>query len=133
LELVAFDEYCRFDTSAFFMRIKRGSLYTHKESRSIKTAIFIESYQFQCLGFSRGQECSISVEIYSKKGSACKMHPSLRRLNIYVGIQISPSGYSEMPDVPPGRKLEVAFEVLSCADGRRLCDGAWILAPVRQA
>ena len=43
LELSAFDEYCRFDNSAFFMRIKRGSLYTHKESRSIKTAIFIES------------------------------------------------------------------------------------------
>ena len=43
LELLAFDEYCRFDTSAFFMRIKRASLYTHKESRSIKTAIFIES------------------------------------------------------------------------------------------
>jgi hypothetical protein len=43
LELLAFDEYCQFDTSAVFMRIKRGSLYTHKESRSIKTAIFIES------------------------------------------------------------------------------------------
>jgi hypothetical protein len=25
----AFDEYWRFDTSAFFMRIKRGSLYTN--------------------------------------------------------------------------------------------------------
>jgi len=37
LELLAFDEYCRFDTSAF------RSLYTEKESRSIKTAIFIES------------------------------------------------------------------------------------------
>jgi hypothetical protein len=38
LKPLAFDEYCRFDTSAFFMRIKRGSLYrsTHKESRSIK-------------------------------------------------------------------------------------------------
>ena len=36
LELLAFDEYCRFDTSAFFMRIKRASLYTHKESRSMK-------------------------------------------------------------------------------------------------
>ena len=36
LEPLAFDEYCRFDTSAFFMRIKRASLYTHKESRSIK-------------------------------------------------------------------------------------------------
>ena len=43
LELLAFDEYCRFDTSAFFRRIKRASLYTPKESRSIKTAIFIES------------------------------------------------------------------------------------------
>jgi hypothetical protein len=43
LELLAFDEYCRFDTSAFFIHIKRGSLYTHKKSRSIKTAIFIES------------------------------------------------------------------------------------------
>ena len=30
LELLAFDEYCRFDTSAFFMHIKRTSLYTHK-------------------------------------------------------------------------------------------------------
>jgi hypothetical protein len=51
LEPLAFDEYCRFDTAAFFMRIKRASLYTmlytssstHKESRSIKTAVFIES------------------------------------------------------------------------------------------
>ena len=25
LELLAFDEYCRFDTSAFFLHIKRGS------------------------------------------------------------------------------------------------------------
>ena len=37
LEPLAFDEYCRFDTSAFFLRIKRA------ESRSIKTAIFIKS------------------------------------------------------------------------------------------
>ena len=29
LEPLAFDEYCRFDTSAFFMRIKRASLDTH--------------------------------------------------------------------------------------------------------
>jgi hypothetical protein len=43
LELLAFYEYCRFDTSAFFWYIKRGSLYIPKESRSIKTAIFIES------------------------------------------------------------------------------------------
>ena len=43
LKLLAFDEYCRFDTSAFFMRIKRASLYTHKESRIVKTAVFIES------------------------------------------------------------------------------------------
>ena len=42
LKLLAFDEYCRFDISAFFMRIKRASLYTHKESRNIKTAVFIE-------------------------------------------------------------------------------------------
>ena len=38
LEPLAFYEYCRFDTSAFFiriLRIKRASLYTHKESRSI--------------------------------------------------------------------------------------------------
>jgi hypothetical protein len=41
--VLAFDEYRRFYTSAFFMRIKRALLYTHKESRSIKTAIFIES------------------------------------------------------------------------------------------
>ena len=37
LEPLAFDEYCRFDTSAFFLRIKRA------ESRSIKMAIFIKS------------------------------------------------------------------------------------------
>jgi hypothetical protein len=43
LKLLAFDEYCRFDTSAFFWRIKRSSLYTPKETKSIKTAIFIES------------------------------------------------------------------------------------------
>jgi hypothetical protein len=43
LEPLAFDEYCRFDTSAFFWGIKRASLYSPKESRSIKTAIFIES------------------------------------------------------------------------------------------
>jgi hypothetical protein len=42
LELLAFDEYCRLDTSAFFWRMKRASLYTPKESRSIKTAIFID-------------------------------------------------------------------------------------------
>jgi len=30
LELLAFDEYCGFDTSAFFLRIKRGSLQTVK-------------------------------------------------------------------------------------------------------
>ena len=47
LEHLAFDEYCRFDTSAFFLNIKRASLYMPKESRSIKTAIFIESLQFQ--------------------------------------------------------------------------------------
>ena len=47
LELLAFDEYCRFDTSALFRHIKRASLYMPKESRSIKTAIFIESLQFQ--------------------------------------------------------------------------------------
>jgi hypothetical protein len=43
LELLAFDEYCRFDTSAFFWEIKRGSLYFPKERRSIETAIFIGS------------------------------------------------------------------------------------------
>ena len=42
LELLDFDEYCRFDTSAFFLHIKRASLYMEKESGSIKTAIFIE-------------------------------------------------------------------------------------------
>ena len=30
LELLAVDEYCRFDTSAFFRHIKRGSLYMPK-------------------------------------------------------------------------------------------------------
>jgi hypothetical protein len=34
---LAFDEYCRFDTSALFYHIKRASLYALKESRSIKT------------------------------------------------------------------------------------------------
>jgi hypothetical protein len=49
LEPLAFDEYCRFDTSAFFWWIKRGSLYPSfinqkkAEVSSIKTAIFIES------------------------------------------------------------------------------------------
>jgi hypothetical protein len=43
LELLAFDEYCRFDTSACASAIKRGSLYRTCASRSIKTAIFIES------------------------------------------------------------------------------------------
>jgi hypothetical protein len=43
LELLAFDEYCRFDTSSFFWDIKRALHYCPKESRSIKTAIFIES------------------------------------------------------------------------------------------
>ena len=47
LQLLAFDEYCRFDTSAFFRRIIRASPYTPKESRSIKTAIFIESQEFR--------------------------------------------------------------------------------------
>jgi hypothetical protein len=43
LEPLAFDEYCRFDTSALFRGIKRASLYSPKKSRRIKTAIFIES------------------------------------------------------------------------------------------
>jgi hypothetical protein len=43
LKPLAFDEYCRFDTSAFIYSIERASLYAVKESRSIKTAIFIES------------------------------------------------------------------------------------------
>ena len=45
LEVLAFDEYWRFDTSDFFWGIKRASLYSPKESRSIKTAIdlFIEN------------------------------------------------------------------------------------------
>jgi hypothetical protein len=47
LEPLAFDEYCRFNTSAFFWEIKRGSLYFPKESRSIKTAILIGSLRFQ--------------------------------------------------------------------------------------
>jgi hypothetical protein len=48
LEPLALDEYCRFDTSALFIRIKQGSPFyrgTQKESTSIKTAVdmFIES------------------------------------------------------------------------------------------
>jgi hypothetical protein len=43
LEPLAFDEYRRFVTFACPREIKRGSLYPLKESRSIKTAIFIES------------------------------------------------------------------------------------------
>jgi hypothetical protein len=43
LELLAFDEYYRFDTSACASAIKRGSLYRTRASRSIKTAVFIES------------------------------------------------------------------------------------------
>ena len=43
LKLLAFDEYCRFDTSALFSGIQRASIYTLKESRSIKMANSIES------------------------------------------------------------------------------------------
>jgi hypothetical protein len=43
LELLAFDEFCRSDTSAFVKYIKRGSLYVLNESSSIKTAKIIES------------------------------------------------------------------------------------------
>ena len=43
LKLLAFDEYCRFDTSELFSSIQRASIYTLKESRSIKTANSIES------------------------------------------------------------------------------------------
>jgi hypothetical protein len=43
LELLAFDEYCRFDISALFWEIKLGSLYPPEESRNNKTAVFIES------------------------------------------------------------------------------------------
>ena len=43
LELLAFDEYCRFDTSALFLRIKLASLYTKKESRSIKYSLIAKS------------------------------------------------------------------------------------------
>jgi hypothetical protein len=44
--LVAFDEYmyCRFDNYACKRGIKRASLYNAFASRSIKTAVFIESY-----------------------------------------------------------------------------------------
>ena len=42
-EPLAFDEYCRFDTFGFFYGIKRAWLYPVKESKIIKTAIFIES------------------------------------------------------------------------------------------
>jgi hypothetical protein len=38
LEPLAFDEYYRFGTSAFFWGIKQTSFYSPKESRSIKTA-----------------------------------------------------------------------------------------------
>jgi hypothetical protein len=47
LEFLAFDEYCRFDTSALLSSLQRASIYTLKESRSIKTAISIESLEFQ--------------------------------------------------------------------------------------
>jgi hypothetical protein len=43
LKLLAFDEYCRFDTSALFSGIQRALIYTLKESNSIKTARSIES------------------------------------------------------------------------------------------
>ena len=43
LEVLAFDEYCRFDTSAFFYSIKRASLYTVNERIRIKTTLFVES------------------------------------------------------------------------------------------
>jgi hypothetical protein len=47
LELLAFDEYCRFDTTSCASGIKRGSLYRTCERRSLKTEVFIESYRFQ--------------------------------------------------------------------------------------
>ena len=51
LKLLAFDEYCRFDTSAFFLTIEQASLYlAKKESRSIKTAIFTESHMSKAEG-----------------------------------------------------------------------------------
>jgi hypothetical protein len=44
LEPLAFDEYCRFDTSACAGRIKRASLPdTPRASRSIKKVLFIKS------------------------------------------------------------------------------------------
>jgi hypothetical protein len=47
LELLAFDEYCRFDNPALFYKINQASRYLLQESRSIKKAIFVESEQFQ--------------------------------------------------------------------------------------
>jgi len=49
LKPLAFDKNPLLIFFAFFMRIKLSSLYTHKESRSIKTALdlFIESERFQ--------------------------------------------------------------------------------------
>ena len=49
LKPLAFDKNPLLIFFAFFMRIKLSSLYTHKESRSIKTALdlFIESETFQ--------------------------------------------------------------------------------------
>jgi hypothetical protein len=43
LKLLAFDEYCRFDTTSCASAITRGSLYRTCARRSIKTAVFIES------------------------------------------------------------------------------------------
>jgi hypothetical protein len=60
LELLAFDENCRFDTSALFGGIERALVYPPKHSRSIKSGLFIESSEFQCTLFPRSQEHSTS-------------------------------------------------------------------------
>ena len=39
--VIAFDQYCRFDTSVFFWEINRASLYSQKENRIITSAVFV--------------------------------------------------------------------------------------------
>jgi hypothetical protein len=46
LHLVAFDESSTFDNFSFFTRIKQASLCAHKERRSIKGGLFVESQEF---------------------------------------------------------------------------------------
>jgi len=76
-EPLAFYEYCRFDTSALFYRIKQASLYPLKESRSIKTAIFIRSLALYSKRKQKYQNGNIhtKLNVQTSRGSVVFMMP----------------------------------------------------------